>query len=261
MADSPKTEHTIDWNAVVAAAKQKLVQSKQVETILDELWTEHVTATEEESQRAKELVLWYVNGKGRQFERTDGEWGRFMRNRPEVKRALRTFLGDERRRIRASGKNKGPVRGVVSVDLGGDAMNLTLNIGSVYIAGSYETQANGSVSIAPVQLTWIDEGDLHPDTKATGLKKYAAAINDSYFVLGESILRAMGKQPGRYPIRISWQMADDSNGNGDGTPTAEEPGGDSKPASHTCRAPCKDFKTYGLCDRRVKDEYGSCYQH
>ena len=248
----------IDWNKVFESAKNKVGKGMPVEQLLDELWAEHVVADEEESKRGKELILWYIHHKGELFERKGGEWGTFMRNRPEVKEKLNSYFLDKREEIRKSGKKNGVIRDVIpEVDLRTEAMNLTLNIGSIFIEGSYTLMENDMIEFSGCRLTWKDDGDLHPGYKATGLHKYNVAISDEMLWAAEKFLCMMGYNAGKYPIKISWEM--DNIGSGPMTEKAQ--GKHGAPALYTCRMPCRNFKRYGLYDRSVPNEHSTCHDH
>ena len=62
--------------------------------LLDKLWGKYVTAEAEESERAKELIMWYATKKGAQFKKEGGEWGEFMKKRPEIILGLRQYFSD-----------------------------------------------------------------------------------------------------------------------------------------------------------------------
>ena len=149
-------------------------------------------------------------------------------------------------------------------------MGLTLNIGGLFIEGNYSLDKDGSIAFSDCKLTWIDDGDLHKE-KATGLKAFITPIEDFKFIFAEQILKAQGYTPGKYPIKIHWQMSKEEidyvlppsehklKKKIKIIPTPKPP--KDKSGFLRCGVPCKDFERYGLCDRLVSDEFKSCYQH
>ena len=130
----------------------------------------------------RELIAWRVAGMGKDFvtDENDHLWNVFMRDRPEIQRAMLPVLEDIAREAAGDGATEQRLlwdetrtyrRSVTDVRLNElESMRLTLH-GCHHIdlsATVYVTQAeNGYVTVefARIVMTWVDVADLHPGTR------------------------------------------------------------------------------------------------
>ena len=156
------------------------------------LWT----VDDEGAYFARVLIAWRVVGMGGDFvtDENDHFWNVFMRDRPEIQRALLPVLEDIARQAAADGATEQRMlwdetrtyrRSITGVKLNElESMRLTLHgchridiSATVYVTPGGERRRHGQ--LRPVVMTWIDLADLHPGT-VTELES-GETVDDSEF--------------------------------------------------------------------------------
>jgi hypothetical protein len=130
---------------------------------------------------ARELIAWRAVGMGKDFVTSEDDyyWNVFMRDRPEIQRAMLPVLEDIALEAAGGGATEQRLlwdetrtyhRSITDVKLNElESMRLTLHgCHRIDVAATvYVTQAdNGDVTVefARIVMTWVDVADLHPGT-------------------------------------------------------------------------------------------------
>jgi RHS repeat-associated protein len=181
-----------------------------LEWIEDNFIERFIPADDPGRELAEELMEHYVIGVG-SYVRNEGAWGDFLRNRPELQRALSTKMQEIAlslcRGSSTSGSVSDSLTGVRLNELA--SMRMTLHGAErITIQDTYAVENPGTscckVTFEDVKFTWVDTGDLHPGV-GTELND-GSTIPDDYFLAIRRRLRWI-PTAGSYPIRISWMGA------------------------------------------------------
>jgi hypothetical protein len=129
---------------------------------------------------ARELMRWRLVGLGAEFTKTqaDGDWNRFMQDRPEIQLAMVPVLEKVALKAAADGpapkvlglwqpdrEYKETIRGVLLNEL--ESMRLTLHGChriDIQILASVKADGADTIVQMVVTMTWVDVADLHPGT-------------------------------------------------------------------------------------------------
>jgi RHS repeat-associated protein len=138
------------------------------------IYAEKIPDSDPGKKYAQALMRHYVFGLGRTFAE---EWGDFMKNRPELKEAIRPVF--ERLTVSLCKNNKDGAKGKINETLTGVKLNelmsmrLTLHgCHKITITDDwklYKPKVSGKcscrVEFNHVKITWYDKGNLHPGTQ------------------------------------------------------------------------------------------------
>lgn len=225
--------------------KWDVVKDATIDAAINAFWKLHMSPDEKGAPRAKELIKWYITGKGKKFYRDDAVWGSYMKSMPEIQSESDRFYNTLAEELCEDGEEKAGTfdRDARQIKLKTEAMRFTLHgCHRLNVAGSYKVERTGGIFTVQFKdntWRWIDQGYLHKDATRT-IFNSGKHMEDKK--LGE-IGTLVGGQT--YDIEIVWKKSE----------TKTVPRQKTK-----CNAECKDYKRYGDCDNPTYDGE-RCWRH